>query len=169
MRRPTPAARCALISGAAAVSLLLLPAMYRPALRLVWNVSASVPVGLYYIVPEPAPHRGELVAVRPSPKLARYMAARRYVEAGALLVKPVAAIAGQQVCRAGALVTIDNVRAAVALDADHAHRPLPVWAGRRRLSASSVFLLAPSVPASLDGRYFGPVAAASIVGRAVPL
>ena len=138
-------------------------------MRLVWNVSASVPVGLYRILPGCVPRRGEMVAVRPSPPLARFMATRRYVEAGALLVKPVAAAAGQQVCRAGAIVTIDGVLVATARATDHLQRPLPVWTGCRRLRADTVFLLAPLVPASFDGRYFGPVATSSIVGRAVPL
>ena len=161
--------RYILFAGGAALCALLLPAMHRPALRLVWNVSASVPVGLYRIVPEPAQRRGELVALRPSPTLARYMASRRYVEAGALLVKPVAAVADQQVCRTGAIVTIDGEVVATARATDHAQRPLPVWTGCRRLRAGTVFLLASSVPASFDGRYFGPVATSNIVGRAVPL
>lgn len=152
-----------------ALCALLLPAVQRPQLRLVWNVTASVPVGLYRIVPEPAQRRGELVALRPSPTLARYMASRRYVEAGALLVKPVAAVAGQQVCRTGATVTIDGVTVATARIADSIGRPLPVWTGCRRLPTGAVFLLAPSVPASFDGRYFGPVATSNVVGRALPL
>lgn len=161
--------RRVILGGGAALCALLLPAIHRPRLQLVWNVSASVPVGLYRIVPEVALRPGELVAVRPSPELARYMAARRYVEAGALLVKPVAAVAGQQVCRIGTAVTIDGETVAIAHDADHARRPLPVWTGCRRLQAGTMFLLAPLVPASFDGRYFGPVATDSIVGRAVPI
>lgn len=161
--------RRVLLGGAAALCALLLPTLHRPALRLVWNVSASVPVGLYRIVPEPAQRRGELVALRPSPTLARYMASRRYVEAGALLVKPIAAVAGQEVCRSGETVAIDDVTVATARIADRTGRPLPVWTGCHRLRAGTVFLLAPSVPASFDGRYFGPVATNSIVGRAVPL
>lgn len=161
--------RRVMLGGAAALCALLLPAIHRPTLRLVWNVTASVPVGLYSIVPEPAQHRGELVAVRPSPSLARYMASRRYVEAGALLVKPVAAVVGQQVCRLGATITIDGKMVATARATDRAGRPLPVWRGCRRLSAGTVFLLAPAVPASFDGRYFGPVATSAVVGRALPL
>ena len=163
------ATRPALIASGAALCVLLLPAMYPPSLRLVWNVSASVPVGLYRILPAGVPRRGEVVAVRPSPSLSRFMATRRYVEAGALLMKPVAAAAGQQVCRAGAIVTIDGVLVATARAADHAKRLLPVWTGCYRLRADTVFLLAPLVPASFDGRYFGPVASSRIVGRAVPL
>lgn len=161
--------RYIVFAGGAALCALLLPAMHRPALRLVWNVSASVPVGLYRIVPEPAQRRGELVALRPSPTLARYMASRRYVEAGAMLVKPVAAVAGQQVCRTGATVTIDEKTVATARTADRMGRLLPVWTGCRRLSTGTVFLLAPAVPASFDGRYFGPVATSAVVGRALPL
>ena len=96
------------------------------------------------------------------------MATRRYVEAGALLVKPVAAVAGQRVCRTGATVTIDDAKVATALDADRAGRPLPEWAGCRDLPKGAIFLLAPAAPASFDGRYFGPVATGTIVGRAVP-
>lgn len=162
-------ARGILIGGGAALCALLLPTVHRPALRLVWNFSASVPVGLYRIVSEAAPRRGELVALRPSPALARYMAARRYVEAGALLVKPVAAIAGQRVCRKGLTVTIDVATVATALVTDSKRRPLPTWMGCRRLRSGTLFPLSPAVPASFDGRYFGPVAISSVVGRAVPL
>ena len=161
--------RSVLTASGAALCVLLLPVVHPPSLRLVWNVSASVPVGLYRILPGGVPRRGEMVAVRPSPPLARFMATRRYVEAGALLVKPVAAAAGQQVCRAGAIVTIDGVLVATARAADRARRPLPVWTGCYRLRADMIFLLAPLVPASFDGRYFGPIATSRIVGRAMPL
>ena len=149
--------------------MLLLPALHRPSLRLVWNVTASVPVGLYRVLPKEVPRRGELGAIRPSPSLTRYMAARHYVETGALLVKPVAAVTGQRVCRIGAIVTIDGVPVATARSADRYHRPLPIWTGCRRLRAGAVFPLAPAVSASFDGRYFGPVARDSVLGRAVPL
>ena len=158
-----------LIGGTAALYALLLPALHRPDLRLVWNVTASVPVGLYGVLPDETPRRGELVAVRPLPALARYMASRRYVEAGALLVKPVAAVEGQQVCRLGAVIAIDGVTVATARADDRMRRPLPIWTGCHRLQAGTVFLLAPSVSASFDGRYFGPVATSDIVGRAIPL
>ncbi len=119
-----------ILGGGAALCALLLPAIHRPTLRLVWNVTASVPIGLYRVLPDETPDRGELVAVRPSPTLARYMASRRYVEAGALLVKPVAAVAGQQVCRTGATVTIDDETVATG----RAPMP-PIMPGRRATSA----------------------------------
>ena len=160
--------RVAMLGGVALVALLF-PAMHRSGLRLVWNATTSVPVGLYRIVPGRDFRRGELVALRPAPALARFMAARRYVEANALLVKPIGAVAGQQVCRMRANVTVDGKRAATALAADHRHRWLPVWNGCFRLRTGTVFLLVPNVPGSFDGRYFGPIATSAIVGRALPM
>lgn len=151
------------------MSALLLPAMHRSSLRLVWNTTASVPVGLYHIVPGGDFRPGELVAVRPTPALARYMAARRYIEANTLLVKPIGAVAGQRVCRTGATITIDGAHVVTALAVDHLGRPLPVWSGCVRLRFGAVLLMASRTPESFDGRYFGPVASSTIIGRAVPL
>lgn len=159
--------RCLAISGLA-LAALLLPVVQRPQLRLVWNVSPSVPVGLYRIVPGADPRPADLVAVRPSPALARFMAERRYVEDGALLIKPIAAGTGGTVCRHGAAVTIDGAPVAVARDHDRLGRPLPRWSGCLRLGAQQLFLVAPA-PDSFDGRYFGPVDRAAIVGRALPV
>jgi conjugative transfer signal peptidase TraF len=135
----------------------------------VWNASASVPLGLYRITPDARPLIGELVAVRPSPELNRFMAERQYVEANALLVKPVAALAGARICRNGARVTIDARTVAAALPRDRFGRALPRWSGCRRLAANQVFLIAPAHRDSFDSRYFGPVDRRQIVGRALPL
>lgn len=161
--------RRVLMLGGAALVALLVPAVHRPGLRLVWNATASVPVGLYRIAPGSGFRPGELVAVRPAPALARYMAARRYVEANALLVKPIGAVGGQRVCRADAVLTIDGTQVATALTVDHLRRPLPTWSGCLHLRSGTVFLLALRTSASFDGRYFGPIASADIVGRALPL
>ena len=152
-----------------ALSALVVPAVAKPNLRLVWNVSASVPLGLYRIEPGHDPKIGELVAVRPAPTLARLMADRRYVEQGALLVKPVAAVTGARVCRQQQRITIDGLQRASALDRDRFGRQLPRWRGCRNLGTGQYFLLAPNVPASFDSRYFGPIAAADVIGRATPL
>jgi type IV secretory pathway protease TraF len=58
---------------------------------------------------------------------------------------------------------------AIALDADAAGRPLATWTGCRLLPSDEVFLLMPDVPASLDGRYFGPLPRSAIIERLVPL
>lgn len=161
--------RAIIAASGVALAALTMPSIAQPNLRLVWNVSASVPLGLYRIEPNRHPRVGELAAVRPSPALARLMADRHYVEWGALLVKPVAAVSGARVCRHGHKVTIDGLQVASALDHDRFGRDLPRWSGCRGLGASDYFLLARNVRASFDSRYFGPVAAASVIGLATPL
>lgn len=138
-------------------------------LTLVWNASPSVPIGLYRVIPGAPPRAGELVVVRPSPALARFMADRRYVEAGVPLVKPVAAASGARVCRHGSRVTIDGRHVATALDADRFDRPLPRWTGCYRLARDQLFLIAPASSASFDSRYFGAVHSDAVIGRARPL
>lgn len=162
--------RVGVLAGtAAALVALLLPALHRPQLRLVWNASASVPLGLYGIESATVPRVGDLVAVRPSLALTRFMAERHYVEAGALLVKPVAGIAGATVCRMNMHVTLNGRAVATALPRDRFGRPLPRWSGCRRLARNQLVLIAPALHTSFDSRYFGPVDRARVIGRAIPL
>jgi type IV secretory pathway protease TraF len=93
-------------------------------------------------------------------------AARGYLPDGALLIKPVAAGAGDLVCRHGPHVAINGRTAASAAGADRRGRPLPRWSGCRRLTAAQVFLLSPE-PASFDGRYFGPLSRRTLMGTAL--
>lgn len=56
-----------------------------------------------------------------------------------------------------------------ALDRDRRGRPLPVWQGCRSVAAGELFLMNWQVGDSLDGRYFGPLPASAVIGRATPL
>ena len=136
---------------------------------LVWNASASVPIGLYAIQPVDQLGINELVVVRPPDNLASLLANGGYLPRGVPLVKRVAALPGQTVCRVGGAVTIDTIAAGEARERDSRGRPLPVWQGCRVLADGEVFLMNPQSADSFDGRYFGPLPAASIVGRATPL
>ena len=85
------------------------------------------------------------------------------------LLKHVAALAGQTVCRIGRSVTVDAIEMGEAHERDSRNRALPVWQGCRVIATGDVFLMNPQSTDSLDGRYFGPLPAASVVGRAIPL
>jgi conjugative transfer signal peptidase TraF len=137
--------------------------------RLVWNASASVPLGLYSI--EPARHLEvtDLVAIRTPEPLASFMAERRYLPRGVPLMKRVAALPGQRVCRDGAHITVDGIDMGDALARDRAGRALPSWHGCRHIGDGEVFLMNWAASDSMDGRYFGPLTTASIIGRAIPL
>jgi conjugative transfer signal peptidase TraF len=137
--------------------------------RLMWNASASTPVGLYSLHPADQLRVGDLVADLPPPTLSRFMAVRRYLPLNVPLLKYVGALSGQTVCRQGLLVSVDGRRVAVALTRDHARRPLPVWQGCRLLRPGEIFLLNPAAPDSFDGRYFGVLLLDTITARAEPL
>ena len=136
---------------------------------LTWNSTASVPIGLYGVQPVGDLHVGDMVLFHPPMALTDLLAERGYLPLGVPMLKPIAALPGDWVCRIGMQVTINGTAIASALERDRMGRPLPVWSGCRLLSPDELFLLNPAVAASLDGRYFGPLPAVAIVGRAVPL
>lgn len=136
---------------------------------VVWNASASVPVGLYAVRPIGDLTVTDLVVARPPESLADWLAERSYLPKGAPLLKRVVGLPGQKICRDGLSVTVDGVIVAEARERDHAGRPLPVWRGCFVLLPGEVFLLNWDEPASLDGRYFGAFPIQAIIGRAAPL
>lgn len=144
-------------------------AVFEPLPRVVWNASASAPLGLYRIEPDRDPPVGALVAVAPPEHLGRWLAARGYLGERVPLLKHVAAKAGQRVCRIGAVVSVDTRPVAVAMARDGRGRPLPVWQGCRTLRVGELLMLNPDHADSMDGRYFGPLPASTVLGRAVPI
>lgn len=136
---------------------------------LVWNASASAPIGLYGVDPATAPRVGDRVAVVSPEPVAAFLAARGYLPREVLLLKTLAAEAPARVCRHGLEVSIDGRFAARARARDRQNRPLPTWSGCRDLAPDEVFLLTADVPDSLDGRYFGATPRAAIRGVARPL
>ena len=137
--------------------------------RLVWNASASIPIGFYTIAPVDWIEMPDLVAVRPPEPFASFMVERGYVARDVLMLKRVIGLPGQRVCRAGRAITVDAVPVGEARDYDSIGRDLPVWQGCRVIAAGEVFLMNPDVGDSLDGRYFGPFPASAVIGRAIPL
>lgn len=147
----------------------VITAFIHPSPRLVWNASASVPVGLYRMNKVSAPKVGDLVAIVPRGALAGFLAERHYLPRGVPMLKHVAGASGQRVCRIGRSITVDGKRLGDARKRDRVGRSLPVWSGCRVLGPGDVFLMNPAVTDSFDGRYFGPLPAASIAGRLTPL
>lgn len=135
----------------------------------IWNMTASVPTGLYLIRGTASLHVGERVAIDPPPELRRLLAERHYLPTGIPLLKRIAAVPGQRVCRFAHGVTIDGKFVGVARARDRLGRPLPVWSGCHKLRSSELFLMNPAAPDSFDGRYFGMLRMTDLIGRAVPV
>lgn len=145
------------------------PSLVHVASKLVWNASASTPIGLYRILPAGRLEVTDLLAVDPPEPLASFLADGGYLPRGVLLMKRVVGLPGQEVCRDRVAITVDGIAMGTALERDRLGRHLPIWRGCRRIASGEVFLMNWDVRDSLDGRYFGPIDAGSIIGRAEPL
>ena len=155
--------------GAAAAVALLAAALPDRLPRILWNASASLPIGLYALIAPGPLSVGDLVAVELPSEYADWAAERGYLGSAALLLKRVVALPGAEVCRIGDVIQIDGSMVATASAADSQGRPMPDWQGCVMLAEGQVFLLLAETPDSLDGRYFGPTDAAAIVARARPI
>lgn len=139
--------------------------LWEPPVLLVWNASASAPIGLYRLRADSAVERGDMV-VAWTPEPARSLAARRhYLPANVPLVKRVAAVAGDRVCAAGSAVLINGRRVAVRQRFDAAGRPMPWWNGCHGLRPGEYFLFMEK-SLSFDGRYFGVTRGSDVIGQA---
>lgn len=136
--------------------------------QLIYNASDSVPTGWYRIAPVGSHATGDLVLVRLPADTMVLAAQRGYLPSTVPLLKTVAAIAPQQVCVRGDQVLVDGQFTARQLRRDRQGRALPAWQGCRRLVGDELFLLS-NKPESFDSRYFGPVSASAVIGRAQPL
>jgi conjugative transfer signal peptidase TraF len=142
----------------------------RSALPLyVWNASASVPVGLYRLQSTSERYLTELVAVVPPEPLATFLEDGNYLPRGLPMLKRVLALPGQTVCREGLTVMVDAIVIGVSRERDGRGRLLPVWQGCRVVHLDELFLMNWQSVDSLDGRYFGPLPASAVIGRAHPV
>lgn len=151
--------------AAATLATLIVPVSH----FAIWNRTASVPTGLYLIRGTASLHVGERVAIEPPPELRRLLAERHYLPANIPLVKRIAAVPGQRVCRFAHGVTIDGKFVGAARTRDRLGRPLPAWFGCHELRSSELFVMNPAAPDSFDGRYFGLLRVVQVIGRAVPV
>jgi conjugative transfer signal peptidase TraF len=163
-RRAAPVA--VMLAGLGLIAVPTVPG-WQP--RIIWNASASVPLGFYLAAPADGIALGDLVLIRPPHALAAFLVERGYVARGVPLLKHVAALPQQVVCAEGHAITVDGDTVAHRRMTDRLGRPLPTWHGCHRLESGEVFLLNPAEPDSLDGRYFGPLARTSIVARLRPV
>lgn len=155
--------------GAVAIVAIALPAFVELPTAIIWNASPSAPIGLYQLRPVDRLDVPDLVAVDAPEPLKRFAAERGYLPPNIPLLKRIVGLPGQTVCRIHRTITVDGIAMGDALENDTFGRPMPVWRGCQRIADNEIFLMNWDVENSLDGRYFGPIPASSIIGSAVPL
>lgn len=170
-RRPLGLAFAISMSG------LVLAAGYVAGYRI--NTTASMPVGLWRMIPTPAkPARGTIVIACMDAPLTTLALERGYVDPGPcpggteLLLKPIAAVAGDavEIGDTGIAVNGKPMPHTAPLARDVAGRELPALSrGEYQVLPNEVWLLSSYSPLSFDSRYFGGVPVSNIRGIARPV
>ena len=135
----------------------------------IWNASESEPIGLYRLQPVDRLSVTDLFAIRPPEPLETFLDLNGYLPVGVPMLKRILAFPGQTICRTGLAISVDDIEIGQARERDARGRPLPVWQGCRLLSTGEVFVMNWQSEDSLDGRYFGPLPASAVIGKAMPV
>ncbi len=161
---------CSTLVALLAVASLISTIGAKPQPHYIWNLTPSVPLGLYSVQPPERLRVTTLVVATPPEPLATVLSDGGYLPRGVPLLKRIFALPGQTICRLGVQITVDGIAAATpAHERDQRGHPLPVWQGCRVIAAGELFLMNWDEPDSLDGRYFGPLPRSAVVARAVPI
>ena len=161
--------RCPTILTAFVATGLLLSTIGGTTPHYIWNASNSVPIGLYRVQSVTQLTVTELVAVQPPDLLAAFLDLNGYLPIGVPMLKRVLALPGQTVCRNGITIAVDGIDIGNVRERDGRGRPLPTWHGCRVIADGDVFVMNWQSADSLDGRYFGPLPASAVIGKAVPV
>lgn len=139
------------------------------------NASASLPIGLYRITPDPS---AKLVEFCPNEPFGSLSASRAYRGKGNCpdgaepLMKPIVATTGETVELSAMGVAVNGrmLPNSAPLRFDTKHRLLRHWPfGEYRVMAGTVWVVSSYNARSFDSRYFGPVSATDIRSRLRPL
>ena len=161
--------RCPTVFITFMATILLLSTVGGATPLFIWNASNSVPIGLYRVQPATRLAVTELVAVQPPDPLATLLDLNGYLPIGVPMLKHVLALPGQTVCRNGPTIAVDGIDVGQAHEHDRRGHRLPVWHGCRVIADGDVFVMNWQSTDSLDSRYFGPLPASAVIGRAVPV
>lgn len=137
--------------------------------KLLYNGSASAPIGFYTVDAGGEIHVGDMVVLTPPPGIRDLIVERGYLPPDVPLVKRIVAAQGDHVCAQNGIVAINGRSVLRAKISDSQGRPMPVWNGFRVLGQGEYFVAMSDVAVSFDSRYFGPIDGALIIGKVSPI
>jgi signal peptidase I len=106
--------------------------------------------------------RGDIIAMPMNASAQDYLGGKLGYPKDTMLIKRVAGLSGDVMCRHGGKVTI-NAQAVNAARRDASGNLLPYWIGCHVLMQNEVFLLGDHA-SSFDSRYFGPITKSELSG-----
>lgn len=135
---------------------------------IIYNATDSLPHGFYRVIKQQTYKRGDLI-VFPVPEQVRSLVFKRgWLKPDSYLIKPVAAINGDNVWITCGQVFVNGKSFGAIKKKDRQGLPLPSLAFKDKLSAGKIAVFQRSDD-SFDSRYFGTIDARQIIGRAVPI
>lgn len=144
-----------------------------------WNMTPSMPLGLYRVKPiQSAVSRGEVVTLCLEPEPAAFGRERGYLTGGEcpnnveLLIKTVVAIPGDEVKVSDNGLSVNDIPSphSKALSIDDLGRSIQaVETGTYSVGKEQVWVIGDCDPRSYDSRYYGAVPIENLRGRAIPL
>jgi conjugative transfer signal peptidase TraF len=136
---------------------------------IIINYTASLPKGLYRLHPlAPDIERDMLVALHVPAPFKDMVYGRGWLFKGSLVLKPVAAVAGDRILITDEGLSINKRYVGPVYSYDTQGLPLPVLRMSYTLKEGQIFL-ASTYPRSFDSRYFGPVNTKDIIAQVIPL
>ena len=137
--------------------------------RIVLNLTASAPRGLYRITPLTGLTPGKLVLFSLSTDTLTTFRDRSWFHPELPLLKPVGALPGDRVCMSDTSVTINGKRRGDIARVDSNSVPLPHARGCFFVDDGYFLPLSTYSDHSFDGRYFGEVSQSLIIGEATQI
>lgn len=137
---------------------------------LYMNLSPSEPLGLYLRMPITGPLKnGDLVLLKVPEESEPYVYGRRWLPRGALLIKQVGGLPGDEYQIRDSVFWIRGELAGPVFFRDRRGLPLPQIQGTFRVRDGHLLPVSARIAHSYDGRYFGDVPISLVQGRAKPL
>jgi len=137
-----------------------------PGKEIFLNETLSMKRGLYLRKKIEKLSLGDTVLISLPKSLKEFSKTHPWLSRNEPLLKKVAALPGDRVCRRGGNVFINGRSAAVARERDRAGAFLPKWEGCLRVKANQFFAMGELSKSSFDSRYFGPLKKSLLIGKA---
>jgi conjugative transfer signal peptidase TraF len=135
---------------------------------IVFQESASMPVGYYFIYPSKTIEANNIVLIDISKKLSDFLISRGYLKGNKPLLKEVLAVPGDAVCFHESTVSVAN-KDFPLFKLDKEGRVLPKIKYCSTLERDEYFVIGTASEHSFDSRYFGIINGDQILGKALKL
>lgn len=151
-------------------ALLATPFLFRDSMPqlFVKNLTASMPVGLYLILPDTEPKDGDIVSFVPPEEVTKLALERGWIKEKVNFLKTVGALPGDTYTITDWAIYINGTYVGSVYSVDGQDRPMPELRGTFVVQDGYFLPISTYRPRSFDGRYIGEVPLSSVRHRVVP-